>query len=111
MKIKRNKKEFEERAKALSERYDVPLETMKEWLDDAYNTILKKYIVESKSKEKLTKEGLREELEEMLENDLEWICPFCENINKGKTCAKCGAYLSDEQMGDQLDTNTEGQQG
>jgi rubrerythrin len=97
MRIKYNKEEFEQKAKELADEHDVPLDIMREWLNDAYNKLLKKYQKVSKKdmKRKPDEKELKKELEDMLEKDIEWICPFCETINSGKTCATCGAYLDD----------------
>ena len=42
-KIKYNKKEFKEKVKELAKKHDVPEEIMKEWLEDTYTVVEKKY--------------------------------------------------------------------
>jgi hypothetical protein len=96
MKLKYNKEEFEQKAKELSETHDVPLDVMREWLREAYNKLLKQYIVSKKGKKPITtKEETKTFLEDTVDKSIEWICPFCGSINSNRECSGCDAYMDD----------------
>ena len=73
----------------LAKKHQVPFEIMEQWLEESYQEVSKKFgdKLSGKKEKKKKPDG------KMLPDDMEWLCPFCDNINRTVKCSGCDAFL------------------